>query len=99
MAKKNNVKLVFKRTAPVAKAAIMAAVVLSLIALIALYGAIARVREQYDALRNEAIELESGNTKLEDRIGALGTLESALRIAMEELGLAFPDSVIFTLGN
>lgn len=99
MAKKNNVKLVFKRTAPVAKAAIMAAVVLSLIALIALYGAIARVREQYDALRNEAIELESGNTKLEDRIGALGTLESALRIAMEELGLAFPDSVIFTPGN
>lgn len=96
---KRKVKLVFKRTGPVTKAAILAAVVLSLIALIALFGAIGRIQQQYNDLRDEAMELESGNTKLEDRIGALGTIESALRIAMEELGLVFPDSVIFTPGN
>ncbi len=99
MAGKKTVKLVFKRTGPVTKAAILAAVVLSLVALVALYGAIGRIQDNYNAMREQAMELESDNNRLEDRIGSLGTLESALRIAMEELGLAFPDSVIFTPGN
>lgn len=96
MAKRKKVKVVFKRANPLTKAAILAAAVLSLVALVALYSAIDHAQHQYDAMRDQAMELESGNTKLENNIDDLGSLESALRIAMEELGLVFPDSMVVT---
>ncbi len=99
MAKKESVKLVMKRSNPVTKAAILAAVVLSLVALVALYSSIDHIQNQYDALRNQAMELESGNGQLQTKIDDLGSWESAIRIAMEELGLTFPDSMIITPGN
>lgn len=99
MAKKRTTKLVFKRSSPITKAAILAATVLSLVALVALYSSIDRVNDQYKAMRQQAMELESGNDQLATRIDDLGSWESALRIAMEELGLILPDSVIITPGN
>lgn len=96
---KSSVKLVMKRTSPIIKAAILAAAILSVVALVALYSAIDHVQDQYDAMRMQAMALESGNSQLQTQISGLGTLESALRIAMEELGLTFPDSVIYTPGN
>ena len=36
---------------------------------------------------------------LDEKIEELGSIESALRIAMEELGLVLPDSVVITPGN
>lgn len=96
MAKEKPVfKLVTRKTIPVTKAALLAAAVLSVVALVALYSAIDHLQDQYDALRQEALELESNNSQLQEQIGELGTLESIIRIAMEELGLTFPDSVIF----
>lgn len=99
MAKKHPVKLVLRKTNPVTKAAILAAAVLSVVALVALYSAIDQVQTQYEAMRIHAMALESGKTQLETKIDDLGTLESALRIAMEELGLTFPDSAIYIPGN
>lgn len=99
MARKNSVKLVLRKTNPVIKAAILAATVLSLVALVALYSSIDHLQGQYDAMRTQAMALESDNDQLQTQIKELGTLESALRIAMEELGLTLPDSVIFTPGN
>lgn len=99
MAKKRPVKLVLKKTSPVTKAAILAAAVLSVVALVALYSSIDQVQNQYEAMRIQAMALESGKNQLENNIHDLGTLESAIRIAMEELGLTFPDSVIYTPGN
>ncbi len=99
MAKKRPVKLVLKKTSPVTKAAILAAAVLSVVALVALYSSIDQVQNQYEAMRIQAMALESGKNQLENNIHDLGTLESAIRIAMEELGLTFPDSAIFTPGN
>ena len=96
---KRSYKLVIKKTSPVTKAAIVAAVVLSVVALAALYGSIDQLQNQYDALRQEAMELESGNSTLLQYIADLGSFESASRIAMEELGLTFPDSVIYVPGN
>ncbi len=75
------------------------AAVLSVVALAALYGSIDQLQSQYDALRQQAMGLESGNTLLQQRIDDLGSMESAIRIAMEELGLTFPDSVIYAPGN
>ncbi len=93
------VKLVLRKTSPVTKAAIVSAAVLSVVALAALYGSIDQLQSQYDALRQQAMELESGNHLLQQRIDDLGSMESAIRIAMEELGLTFPDSVIYAPGN
>ena len=88
-------KLVTRKTIPVTKAALLAAAVLSVVALVALYSAIDHLQDQYDELRQEALELESKNSQLQEQIGELGTLESIIRIAMEALGLTFPDSVSF----
>ncbi len=96
---KRPVKLVLKKTSPITKAAILAAAVLSVVALAALYSSIDQLQGQYDALRQQAMALESGNSLLQQHIDDLGSMESAIRIAMEELGLTFPDSVIYTPGN
>ena len=99
--KKNrrSVKLVMKKSSPVTKAAILAAAVLSVVAIAALYSSIDQLQDQYDLLRQQALALESGNGLLKQRIDDLGSIESAIRIAMEELGLTFPDSVIYAPGN
>ena len=95
MAINKRIKLILRKTSPVTKAAIVSATILSLVAVVALYGTIDRLQNQYDTLRDQAMSLESGNIALQDRIDDLGSMESAIRIAMEELGLTFPDSVIF----
>ena len=99
MAKANRPKLVLSRTNHITKVAVISAAVLSVVALVALYGSIQRLEKQYDDLRDQAMALESGNTLLQERIDDLGSMESALRIAIEELGLTFPDSVIFAPGE
>ena len=95
MARTSRPKLVLRKSSPVTKAAIVSAAILSLVAVVALYGTIDQLHSQYDELRNQAMALESGNLELQDRIDDLGSMESAIRIAMEELGLTFPDSMIF----
>ena len=93
--KEKKTKLVLSKSSPVTKAAVLCAIVLSVVALLALYGTIAQIQNQQELLRQQAMELESGNEQLEENIENLGTWESALRIALEELGFEFPDSVIF----
>lgn len=99
MASANRPKLVMQRTSPITKAAVMAAAILSVVALVALYGSIDRLQHQYDSLRSQAMALESDNVVLQEQIDDLGSMESAIRIAMEELGLTFPDSMIFAPGE
>ncbi len=92
--KNKKFRFVLKKSSPVTKAAILTAVILSTLALVALYSSINAVQNHYELLRQQAMELESGNITLQENIEDLGSLESAIRIAMEELGLEFPDSVI-----
>ena len=93
--KEKKTKVVFHKSSPVTKAAVLCAIVLSVVALLMLYGTIANIQDRQEQLRQEAMELESGNERLEEKIEGLGSWESALRIALEELGFEFPDSVIF----
>lgn len=94
MARKKRARLLLHRTNPITKAAILAAAILSVVALVALYSAVDRLDEQFDTMRRQAMELESDQSQLRQQIDGLGSQESALRIASEELGLAFPDAVI-----
>ena len=92
-------RLVLLRTKPIVKVLILTAVLLSTIAMVALHAGIEENRSRYEAMRQYAITLEGDNADLDRRIRELGSIESALRIAMEELGLVLPDSVVITPGN
>lgn len=100
MAKKRRCyRLVLIRTKPLVKGLILAAVVLSTVTLIALRSGIEKSQGRYEAMRQYAITLEGDNQDLDEKIEELGSIESALRIAMEELGLVLPDSIVITPGN
>ena len=97
--KRKRYRLVLIRTHPLVKGMILAAVVLSTVALITLRASIEDNLGKYEAMRQYAMTLEGDNQDLDQRIQELGSIESALRIAMEELGLVLPDSVVITPGN
>lgn len=97
--RKKRYRLVFVRTKPVVKLLILLAVVLSTVALVALRANIEESKSRYEAMRQYAITVEGDNQELDQRIKELGTIDSALRIAMEELGLVLPDSFVMTPGN
>ena len=95
----SRIRLVYKRSSTLLKCAVLAAIVLSTAALIALRTAHLEQQAQFEALRAEAAALEEDNHKLTQHITQLGTLQSVRRIAVEELGLADPDTVIFVPGE
>lgn len=97
--KKKKYRLVLRRSHPVIWACILVAVALSTVALITLRASIDASDAQYEDLRQQAAVLESDNGQLEERISILGTVESAIQIAMEKLGLVLPDTVVFDPGN
>lgn len=77
----------------------LVAVALSAVALITLRASIDASNTQYEDLRQQASILEENNSQLEDRISILGSVESAIQIAMEKLGLVLPDTIVFAPGN
>lgn len=89
-----NVKLVYRRSRTLTKIVVLAAVVLSIAALLTLGSAISANRESAEAYRNQAMELEQENSRLEQYIEELGTIQGIIRIAQEKLGLIEPDSIV-----
>ncbi len=75
-------------------AAVLAAIILSTVALLYLNFRLDNARQEYDALRLQAAQLEQSNQTLSERIESLGSVESAILIAMEKLGLVDPDSLV-----
>lgn len=92
---KPRIRLTFQRSSTLMKAALIAAVVLSMAALLTLTLARNRAQDQTDTLRDQASALEEANSQLERNIDELGTIQSVERIAQEELGLADPDTIMF----
>lgn len=97
MAKKP-VKLVY-RSKPIVMAIVMVLVIGATIGVVTVHNALDNSISQYDAMRLHAAALEAANAKLTTDISALGSVESAIRIAEEELGLVCPDTVVFTPAN
>lgn len=92
-------KLVFRRSSRLTTVAVCLAVALSMVTLLALHAATAANRQKAEELRAQAAQLEQKNDGLEQKLGILGTLESARQIAMEFLGLVDPDTVIIEPEN
>ncbi len=94
--KRIKIQLKLKHSGPITKAALLAAVVMSTIALLALHASIRDSRAQYEAARAQAAAWELRNAELSSNIENVGSVDSIVRIATEELGLVLPDTVIFT---
>ncbi len=94
-----NTKLVFRRSSRMTKVAVCLAVALSMVALLTLHAATSANRQKTMELKSQAAQLEQSNDQLEQKLGILGTLESAKQMAMEFLGLVDPDTVIIEPEN
>ena len=90
------VKVKFYRSRTVTKAAVLMALVLCIALLSTLVVMTGRIRENNEALANQAAALEQQNAALEQQIKDLDTVDGIEKIANEELGLVDPDTVIFT---
>ena len=77
------------------KAVILVAVVLSTITLVTLRVSIDNAHDQYERMRMQAAVLEERNAMLTKNLEELGSVDSVIRIAMEELGLVLPDTTFF----
>lgn len=92
----SRIRLKYRRSSLLLKCVVLATIVLSGAALLALRLRLTGVRGEAEALRQQAVELERENRQLEQRIAELGTVKSLRQIAGEELGLVDPDSQFFT---
>ena len=103
MNKQNNpfrhIRLVYRRSSPLIKCVVLAAIVLSAAALIVLRNSIQESKQQQADLQQQAIVLVQENRELTKNIAELGTVESVKRIAELELGLVDPNSQFFTPSN
>ncbi len=97
MAEKKNplrkFKLVYHRSSPLVKIMASAAIVFSMLAILALAWVRSSVEDKTDQLRKEALQLEQSNAALEDQIAILGSVQGVQHIAEEELGLVQPGTI------
>ena len=91
----SRIRLVYRRTPTAVKCAVLAALVLSTLALLTLRHQILDTRAQTEEKRTEAAILELENARLEQSIAELGTVQSVTDLAGKLLGLVDPDTVIF----
>lgn len=95
----SRIRLVYKRSSVLTKTLVLVALVVSITALLLLRSAIADSRAQAEAWRNQAAQLEQENSRLEQSIGSLGSVDGIKDIARDELGYVDPDTVVLQPGK
>ena len=93
------VRFVYRRSNNMTKTVVIAALLLSMAALLVLHGAITAAEKQLAEKRALAAQLEQENSQLEQDIDSLGSLDSLQQIAKDELGLVDPDTVVLQPEN
>lgn len=96
LAKLKRVRFVYRRSNNMTKTVVIAALLLSMAALLVLHGAITTAEKQLQEKRALAALLEQERDKLNNDIGALGSADSVDQIAQDKLGLIDPDSIVIT---
>lgn len=91
----SRIRLVYRRSSPLLKCVVLAAIVLATAALLTIHFSIRQTKAQTDDLRAQAARLEQENRELKEYIAQAGTVKSIKRIAMEELDLVDPDAEFF----
>ena len=92
--KLKRIKLRLRPSSRPAKIMLIVAIVLAMAALITLRVVIYNLDSHTADLRDKAMALEQENRDLRENIGILGSLQSIIQIARDELGLVDPDTVI-----
>ncbi len=98
MAGKNpfsRIRLVYQRSSILVKCIVLAAIILSTVALLTLRIAITQENAREEELRKQAAALEQENNKLNEDIEKVDTIEGMKDIAENELGLVDPNTIIF----
>lgn len=91
----SRIRLVYRRSSTLVKCVVLAALLLSTLALMVLRHAILQAEQQTEDLRQQAAILEQENRDLSRSIAQLGTVQSVTELAGKLLGLVDPDTVIF----
>ena len=94
---KEKLKLIKLRLRPSprsTKIMLIVAILFAMTALIMLRMAITDLDNRTEDLRKKAAEMEQENKDLQENIGILGSVQSIIQIARDELGLVDPDTVI-----
>jgi len=91
----SRIRLVYRHSPLVLKVVLLVTIILSVVALTTLRLGIIQAQNQKDDYRAQASQMEQQNEKLEENINQLGTVQGAENAAKEELGLVYPDTVIF----
>ena len=81
------IRLVYRRSSPLLKCVVIAAIVLSTIAILTIFFSIRRTQQDTQLLRDHAIRLQQENQQLEQELTQIGTVDSIKRIAQEELDI------------
>jgi len=92
--KLKRIRLVYRRSTPLMKTAVVSAIVLSVAALLVLQLTITATENRTKELAEQAARLEQENQDLNEKIDALGSADSVEQIAKDELGLSDPEDVI-----
>ena len=87
-------RLVVRSGSPALKIVMTVLIVFSMAALTALAWVRGSIRSQVEDLRQEAAALEQENRELQEKINALGSVQSVQDIAREELGLVDPNTIM-----
>ena len=93
--RKKPIRFVYRKSSPLLKCVVLAAIVLCTVATLVLQAAIRKEGKVYDTLRSVAAWFEQDNQRLENNIAELGTKQSILNIAKEKLGLVDKNSIFF----
>lgn len=91
----SRIRLVRRHSSPLLKCVVLAAIILSTVAILTLHFSIRQTQQETQLLRSHAARLEQENQDLATRTAQIGTVESIKRIAQEELGLVDPDAEFF----
>ena len=94
---KEKLKLIKLRLRPSprsTKIMLIVAILFAMTALIMLRMAITDLDNRTEDLRKKAAAMEQENKDLQENIGILGSVQSIIQIARDELGLVDPDTVI-----
>ena len=91
---KPKLRLVMRSSSTALKIVMVVLIVFSMAALTALAWVRGSIRSQVEDLRQEAAALEQENRELQEKIDALGSVQSVQDIAQEELGLVNPDTIL-----
>lgn len=94
MTNRAKIQLVLQHSRIATKCAVLAALVLSMAALLALGLARTNAQARLNDLREQERQLEQDNARLEQYLEDPDSVQSIQRIAGEELGLVDPETVI-----